>query len=225
MAEEIDKKNSKAFLKDVKSKYILEEILNKLTIIKYLNVIRYNKYFQNLLNKTIGDYKFNAKIEIEIIPRENHYTKFINFEEEDEPFYHIYFNNNANETKIKYLNQGDNVKTIKVIIDYEVTSLSGLFKQCDCIKKIDFKNFYKNNIIDMKEMFFGCYYLKELNISKLKTINVENMRSMFCGCSNLEIINVSNFNTNNVEDMSNMFCDCKALKEINLKNFNTKNYY
>ena len=223
MAEEDNKKNNKDLLKDIKSKYIIEIIFDNLQIINYLNVIRYNKYFQNLLNKTIANYKYNSKIEIDIIPEENKCGKFINFEEEDEPFFHIYFNNIQNETKRKIFYSSDKIEKIKVIIDYEVTSLAGLFSQCECIKKIDFKKFYRINIVDMKEMFFGCYYLKELIISKLKTNYVENMRSMFCNCPYLELINVSNFNTNNVEDMSNMFCDCKSLKEINLDNFNTNN--
>ena len=79
------------------------------------------------------------------------------------------------------------MKKIKIIIDYQVKSFNKLFFKCYCIESINFKKFYRNNIIDMSWMFNGCSSLKELNLT--------------------------NFNTNNVTDMGEMFCGCKSLKE------------
>ena len=89
---------SRTCLKNVKSKYILEIIFDNLQIINFLNIIRYNKYFQNLFEKTKDDYKTNSKIEIEITPLENKYSNFNKIKEEDEYYYHIYFNY-INKTK------------------------------------------------------------------------------------------------------------------------------
>ena len=64
MDEANDYLSNRTCLKDIKSKYILKLIFNNLSMINYLNVIRYNKRFQNLLQKTKDDYKKNSKIEI-----------------------------------------------------------------------------------------------------------------------------------------------------------------
>ena len=96
---------------------------------------------------------------------------------------------------------------IKIIIDYQVKSFSKLFENCD-IKYINFKKFYRNNVIDMGNMFSECYSLKELNLSNFNTNNVTNMNSMFSGCSSLKELNLSNFNTNNVTNMVGMFLGC-----------------
>ena len=42
-------------------------------------------------------------------------------------YYHIYFNNNKAEIKRNYLEEKDQIKTIKIIIDYQVKSLEDLF--------------------------------------------------------------------------------------------------
>ena len=51
-----------------------------------------------------------------------------------------------------------------------------------CIKSIEFKKFYRNNVTDMSRMFFGCSSLKELNLNNFNTDNVTDMRCMFDGC-------------------------------------------
>ena len=43
----------------IKSKYILKQIFDILQEFKILNIIRYNKNLQKLLNITIEDYKKN----------------------------------------------------------------------------------------------------------------------------------------------------------------------
>ena len=50
---------------------------------------------------------------------------------------------------------------IKIIIDHNLKTFAQLFKQCDCIKSIYFKKFYRTNITDMNEMFYECSTLKK----------------------------------------------------------------
>ena len=98
----------KVFLVKVKSKYILKKIFDNLQKRKKLELIRYNKYFQNKLNKSLEDYKKeHCIIEIEIIPRQNKSCKIINIPKKYDSYYHIYLNDNDNEseTKIKRINK------------------------------------------------------------------------------------------------------------------------
>ena len=171
------------------------------------------------LNFNINDYQL---IFIEIIPVQNEYGKFINIPKKVEKYFYIYFNDNKKEEiKRTKLHRKDKISKINVVIDYKVKSLYKLFYSCKLIESINFKNFYRNNIIDMNSMFSYCSSLKEINISNFNTKNVTNMNSMFSYCSSLKEINISNFNTNNVEDLSFMFNECSSLTSINLSNFNT----
>ena len=84
--------NNKNFNKnnifDIKSKYILMQIFNHLKQKKLFSVIKYNKNIQNKLEINTKDF---LDIEIELIPKENIYDKFIHIKYSDE-YYHIYFN-------------------------------------------------------------------------------------------------------------------------------------
>ena len=200
-----------------------------MTIKKKLEIVKYNKKTQNRINLSVKDYKEYSEtftpIEIEIILSKDKYGEFININEEDKLYYHIYFNDNKEEIKNKYeIKEEDKVTKIKIRIDYQVKSFNGLFYKfykCECIESINFKKFYRNNIIDMSHMFNGCSSLKVLNLFNFNTNKVTNMSGMFRGCSSLKELNLNNFNTNNVADMSGMFCGCTSLKELNLYNFNT----
>ena len=131
---------------------------------KKLEIVRYNKKIQNRLNLSIKDYKEYSEtyssIEIEIITIKGGYGKFININEKDKLYYHIYFNDNKEEIKNKYrikeedgvtkheyyIEEKDKVTKIKIIIDYQVKSFKKLFKECHCIESINFKKFYRNNV-------------------------------------------------------------------------------
>ena len=105
--------NEKNLLKKIKSIYILKEIIDYLPYIKFLNTIKYNKEIQNRLNINI---KENFKIEIEIklcysdilyqgaengekSSCEKSKAKFINIQKYYKPYFHIYFNDNKEESK------------------------------------------------------------------------------------------------------------------------------
>ena len=87
--------------------------------------------------------------------------QFININDADKLYYHIYFNNNKEEIKKNYINIDEETK-IKIIIDAQINSFEKLFYNCYCIESIYFKKFYRNNINNMSYMFGGCSSLKEL---------------------------------------------------------------
>ena len=224
-------------LRNLQSDYFIQKFFGYMSERKYLETIRYNKSIQKRINININHYKAYSEtktsIELDIIPMKGKYGKFININEEDKKYFHIYFNDNKKkEIENTSLYKDDNVSKISIIIDYQIKSFSRLFSYCECIESIEFKKFYRNNVTDMSGMFYGCSSLKELNLNNFNTNNVTDMSYMFDGCSSLKELNLNNFNTNNVTDMSFMFSGCldelklkiksqfKNFKEEAFKNFN-----
>ena len=195
-------------LKIIKSKYILQKIFNNLKKKKLLNTIKYNKNIKKRLDIDINDYKEEySQIEIELRPLSNRYGKFINIDENTK-YYHIYFNNNnKEEIKRNFINENEKIIMINIIIDYQIRSFKNLFKNCNCIKSIYFKKFYRNNINNMSFMFSDCSSLEELSLNNFKTINVTKMSDMFNKCSLLKELNLNNFNITNVINMGVMLSD------------------
>ena len=102
--------NKTNYFANIKSKYILKKIFENIKYVKLLNIIIKNKNIQNRIGIGLKDYiKYYGKIEIEIIPihdldDEEEKYNFINIKiKEDKPYYHIYFNNNSNESKKTFL--------------------------------------------------------------------------------------------------------------------------
>ena len=111
------------------------------------------------------------------------YDNFININEKDKKYIHIYFNDNKKkEIENTSLYEGDNVSKISIIIDYQIKSFSELFSFCECIESIEFKKFFRNNVTNMSRMFRECSSLKELNLNNFNTNNITYMRGMFYGC-------------------------------------------
>ena len=188
----------KASLNKISSKYILMIIFNHFHPKNKLNIIKYNKNFQNKLNININDYneylQIYSPIIIELTPKENSFGKFININKsKDDSFFHIYYNNKKKEIKKpkkNFLKEKDkNIKKIKIKIDYQIKSFHQLFTDCKCIESINFTKFFRNNIINMNAMFQYCSSLKELNLSNFITNNVTNMSFMFYNCSSLKELN------------------------------------
>ena len=225
--EEIIKVHTEDKFEKIQSKSILKKILNCLENKKLLNIIKYNKKIQRRIDTNNTDYndysRLYSSIEIEINPIKNEYGKFINIKKENEKYFHIYFDNNKEEIKRNYINENEEIKVIKIIVDYQIKTFEDLFSDCRSIESINFKKFYRSNISNMKSMFSGCCSLKELNINNFNTDNVTDMNGMFSGCSSIKKLNLNNFNTNNVTDMSFMFYKCHSLKELYIDNFNTGN--
>ena len=225
--EESDNNKSKCELENIKTDYFLRTLFNNISKKKLLEIIKYNNKTKGKLDLNINEYKkyceTYSSIEVEIIPCQNKYGKFINIKDEEKSFFHIFFNNSKDQIRRNNLNEDDKVTKINIVIDYQVKSFEELFSECICIESIYFKKFYRNNINNMFRMFYECSSLKELNLSNFKTDNVTNMYGMFCGCSALREIDISTFTTNKVTDMVEMFFGCSNLKELNLSNFNTEN--
>ena len=126
-------------LTKIRSKYIIIKIFDNLEQNKLLNIIKYNKQYQKLMNIKLIDYiREYSKIEIEIIPEENKYGKFINISHKDKSHYHIYFNDNKEEIKKYSINKDDKISKIKIRLDHQVKSLSQLFYNCKCVVSIYF---------------------------------------------------------------------------------------
>ena len=134
------------------------------------------------------------------------------------------FNNNEEEIKRNYINKDEEIKNIKIIINYQVKTCEGLFCDCECIESIYFKKFYRNNINNMHCMFSRCSSLKELNLNNFNTKNVIDMSYMFSQCHSLKELNLNNFNTNNVTNMYGMFYGCSydLKRKIKSENKNIK---
>ena len=247
-----DGKENKLY--NINSRYILKHLMGYLSQKKLLQMIRYNKKIQNIMNIGLINYEEYSQIEIELnlLPIKKGMKESFIYDSTYKychSYYHIYFDDNKKEIKRNYYTIKDKFNKIRIIIDYNEDNFRCLFCSCHCIKSIKFKNFKRNNITsmyemfynctslesidfydfntgnvtNMEEMFYNCSSLKELNLSKFNTSNVTDMSHMFYNCSSLKKLDLSNFNTNNVTDMSYMFRGCSSLKELNLNNFNTNN--
>ena len=93
-------------LKNVKSDYFIQKFFGYMTKRKSLETIRYNKSIQKRIDININHYKAYSEtktsIELDIIPMKGKYGKFININEEDKKYLHIYFNDNKKK-KLKEL--------------------------------------------------------------------------------------------------------------------------
>ena len=77
----MDSSKSKNLLQKIRSKYIIQRILDNLKKKSSLEILKVNNALRTRLNLTINDYKnyseIYSSIEIEIIPEKNKYGKFI----------------------------------------------------------------------------------------------------------------------------------------------------
>ncbi len=133
---------------------------------------------------------------------------------------------NTEMTSMNYLFAGlDNLYEIYDLQNLNtagVTSMHGLFADCQYLDNLDLTTFNTDNVTDMASMFSGCSFLAYLDISSFNTELVTDMSNMFTG-TQLTALDLSLFNTANVTDMSTMFYQCSELKEIELGSFNTAN--
>ena len=202
MSETKDGSNQNYSYENIKSKYILKQIISNLKENTFLYIIKNCKKIQNILEITLENYKNYAKIEIEIVPIDwdvySHKNKeFINIPSEQKAYFHIYINDSKNESFTNKIYE--NFENIKIKIERQVKSLQGLFKNCNSIKKINFIRFTIYDIINMESMFSGCTSLQELKVSNFITDKVQNMGKMFWNCSSLKELDISNFKTVKVE--------------------------
>ena len=103
-------------LKKVKSDYFIQKFFGYMPKRKSLETVRYNKSIQKRINININHYKAYSEeyssIELDIIPMEGEYGKFININKEDKKFIHIYFNDNKKK-KLKILHLTEMIMFLK----------------------------------------------------------------------------------------------------------------
>ena len=104
-------------INNIKSKFILKRIFGFLAKKQKMRIIKNNNNIKTKLNININDYKkLYEVVEIEIIPADNKFGRFINIlNDEEEDNYHIFFNDSKEEIKRTYINQSDKVKKIRVL--------------------------------------------------------------------------------------------------------------
>ena len=98
-----------------------------------------------------------------------------------------------------------------------VTTMEGMFYQCEALTSLDVTNFNTAKVTDMSLMFSSCIKLSSLNLYNFNTENVTNMLAMFSSCKNLATIYTSEkFVTTNVNNLNHfMFDDDEQLKGAN----------
>ena len=212
--------NKILILENIRNDYILKKIFNFLPENKLLNIIRYNKYFQNRIKKDINSFRECSKIEIEVTIKLKEEREFIIniLNEKDKVNYHIFLNDDKEEIKRNYITKNDNVEKAKIIIEPEVNSFAELFKNC-CINTINLNKCFRNIISDMNSMFCDCASLEEVNFNKFNAKNVTDMSNMFHSCNVLKTVKFCKLNANNVTNMNYMFNCCFLLDDLNLSNF------
>ena len=93
-------------LRNLKSDYFIQKFFGYIPERKSLETIRYNKSIQKRINININHYKayseIKTSIELDIIPMKFGCGDFININEEDKKYFHIYFNDNKKK-KLKIL--------------------------------------------------------------------------------------------------------------------------
>ena len=153
---------------NLKSDYFIQKLFEYMQKRISLKIIKCNMNLQKRLNININNYKCFSEnfssIELEIIPIQNEYGDFIIIDEEEEKYFHIYFNDNKEEIKKTELNKEDKVSKINIRIDYQIKSFRYLFFNRNCMESINFKKFYRNNVTNMRYMFSECSSLQKLNL-------------------------------------------------------------
>ena len=123
------KQKTNVNLENLKSNYFLEQIFIHIKKNRFLKLLKPNKILQKRLNLSLKDYKeyslIYSPIEVELKVIDNKDGKFINIPNKEKEYYHIYFDDSKEEIKRNYLQKDEKIKTIKIIIDYQIKSLKG----------------------------------------------------------------------------------------------------
>ena len=237
---------------DLKDK--LKEIeIDIKTIRKYLELIKNNQEFDNIEKI---DNIFETESENEINNELKNSFDIILIEAIIDKKYINYFHYKNIKECLNYIKEKYKGKIDYIILKYKVRNnkikifgknfVNNNKKYCIIIygnKKYELneyfkiKNFYKDNILEIKlmginqisdasYMFYNCKSLIALeSLSEWKTNKINNMSHMFYGCESLiSFPDISNWNINSVTNMSCMFYKCEALLSLpNISKWNTCN--
>ena len=132
-----------SILLNIKSNFIIKKIFAYMDKPKLMKIINHNKILQKRLNLSLEKYKeyfeILSPIIIEINIAENNHDLFINAHKD---YFHAYFDDNKKEIKRNRINEWENVKKIKVIINYQIKSslLLVSLKDVDVLNRLISKN-------------------------------------------------------------------------------------
>ena len=132
-------------------------------------------------------------------------------------------NGEKTEYKKYFIPKREEIYTINLKFNINLTDCSYMFAGCENIVNINFISFITKDVTNMKYMFYNCYKMKNINLYSFQTTNVRDMSGMFKDCNNLEYLDLTSFDTKNVINMSEMFYDCDYLYNLDLSSFNIKN--
>ena len=117
---------------------------------------------------------------------------------------------------------------IKLLMNKKIEDMSGLFFECNRLKKID-DIFYLNSsdIKEIKDMFYGCSSLESLpdSVRIWDTLDIKDMSGLFFGCLSLKSLpDIGIWKTDQLTDVTSMFRGCSHLESLpDLSNWDTSN--
>ena len=91
-------------INNIKSKYILQKIFDRINKVRFLKIIKYNKNIKNRINQDINYFKefseTQTHTEIELVPNKLKFNSFIDtLNKVKDLYYHVYINDNKTEMK------------------------------------------------------------------------------------------------------------------------------
>ena len=211
-------------LNSIKSKLILKNIFKIIGKKAYLDILKYNKNIQSKLGLSLESYhEYYNQIEIEIIPVKSNSENKIEFINNININYKVYFKSSFDTEERNYFYEKENLSKISILITNkeETSSLFGLFQNCQCLKEVKIIHCSKNYLTNIAEMFIGCKSLISVDISRLKADNINDMSFLFAMCPSLKLIQLPKINGDNLVNMEHMFAYCSNLEKIDLSNLKT----
>ena len=128
---------------------------------------------------------------------------------------------NLDENKI--ISKMNGTITFKIKIKKVISTMSGIFRDCNNLIEIDFSNFKSKEVNNLNTAFLNCNSLTSINFKNFDSSKVETMDNTFESCEKLTSLDLSNFQTTNLKSMLYTFKDCKNIEFLNLYNFNGEN--
>lgn len=223
------------FARKIKSHYFIKNIFSMIFYKKCMNIIRYNKFIQDINGINLLEYiKFDKEgpIEIEIIPV---IGKFLNKEYICPLSCVIKLYDDKNKEikdsrKIELYSDfkmdTNSLSKIKITLAANFYNFSSLFAECNGIKKI--KIISRNNeIVNLEKLFYKCTSLESVDLSLFDTSKAFFMDYMFANCTSLKEIIFKPyylFSLKHTRNMDSMFRNCTSLEKIDLSYSEMKDY-
>ena len=146
------------------------------------------------MNNLILQYKFDASINIDLIPEFN--EEFINYEIVDETH--------------------DNITNRIIYSSYLPSKIS--FEEQKSLIELNYIN--TSNLTSTYNLFYNCTNLIYVDLRNSDFSNIETIERMFTYCSNLlKIDGLNDINISKVHNMGGLFSDCVKIKELEVSNW------